>query len=67
MIKLTERMERIVGLVPKAEVVADVGCDHGKVGAALLLRGRAEKEGEEYCRRIRTHGQSGVFRSGRLG
>lgn len=43
MIKLTERMERIVGLVPETEVVADVGCDHGKVGAALLLRGRAEK------------------------
>ena len=43
MIRLKDRMSKIVKMAEPVEAVADVGCDHGKVSAALLQSGRAER------------------------
>lgn len=43
MIRLTPRQEAIIGFLPHCSCVADVGCDHGKLGAYILLEGLAEK------------------------
>ena len=37
------RVEVIVSHIDKAKICADVGCDHGYVGQALLKLGKAEK------------------------
>lgn len=41
--KLSNRLNTIIGMVEHAEVVADIGCDHGLVGKALLEQKRAKK------------------------
>ena len=35
---LTRRLEKILSVVPKCEVLCDVGCDHGYVGIEALAR-----------------------------
>lgn len=37
--KLSQRLNRIASAIPADHVVADVGCDHGKLAVHLLLRG----------------------------
>lgn len=39
---LSNRLKAIVQMVPKALTVADIGCDHGKVAAALMQNGMAQ-------------------------
>jgi tRNA (adenine22-N1)-methyltransferase len=39
---LSKRLNAIVNMVPKSSVVADIGCDHGKIALALLESGTAE-------------------------
>lgn len=39
-LKLSHRLQRIVDLVPQSYMVADVGCDHGKVLAKLFVEGK---------------------------
>jgi len=43
MIKLTPRQKAIVDFLPRCGCVADIGCDHGKLGAYILLSGLSEK------------------------
>ncbi len=43
MIKLTPRQQAIVDFMPRCGSVADIGCDHGRLGAYLLQQGLAEK------------------------
>ena len=38
---LGSRLEKIISYVNRCSIMADVGCDHGKVGTELLLRGVA--------------------------
>lgn len=38
-----ERLAAVFGLLGEAKLVADVGCDHGYLSAALLSEGRAER------------------------
>lgn len=38
-LKLSKRLNAIVGLVDKCDLVADIGCDHGKVLAKLFENG----------------------------
>ena len=38
---LTKRLEKLVSVLPKCDVLADVGCDHGYVGIEALARGIA--------------------------
>ena len=33
---LTKRLQKIVSMVPRCHIVADVGCDHGYIGISLL-------------------------------
>lgn len=40
---LTKRLNYIVNAVPKCNVLADVGCDHGYVGIEALIRGVANE------------------------
>lgn len=40
---LTERLQKITELLPRCEILADVGCDHGYVGAEALERNIAER------------------------
>lgn len=39
----SERLSTIINMVPRTETVADIGCDHGKVAAALIKTGIAQK------------------------
>ena len=39
----TKRMRSIVDIFPGSSVIADVGCDHGKISALLLICGKADK------------------------
>lgn len=41
-ISLRPRLETAVGLLGRANVLADIGCDHGRFSAAVLQRGLAE-------------------------
>ena len=41
-LKLPERLETIISMVPKCGTVADIGCDHAYVSIALVERGIAE-------------------------
>jgi tRNA (adenine22-N1)-methyltransferase len=36
---LPPRLEAVAGLIPRGAVVADVGCDHGKLAAGLAMSG----------------------------
>lgn len=38
-VHLTPRIEAALALIGKADTVADIGCDHGRLTAALLQRG----------------------------
>lgn len=40
---LTKRLSKIVSVLPKCEVLADVGCDHGYVGLEALERDIAQR------------------------
>ena len=42
-VALTPRQQAIADLLPRCECVADIGCDHGKLGAYLLQTGRARR------------------------
>ncbi len=42
-VRLTPRLQTVLELLGEHGVMADVGCDHGRLGAALLQRGRAQK------------------------
>ncbi|MGI5849110.1 MAG: tRNA (adenine(22)-N(1))-methyltransferase [Christensenellales bacterium] len=39
---MSHRLESIVDMVPKAQTVADIGCDHGKVAISLVKKGKAK-------------------------
>jgi tRNA (adenine22-N1)-methyltransferase len=39
---LSKRLNAIVNMVPKAQVVADIGCDHGKIAVEMIENGTAE-------------------------
>lgn len=41
--KMTERLEAVFTLIPKADVIADIGTDHGYLAVELVRRGRADK------------------------
>lgn len=43
MISLSKRLDTVAALVPKCEVCADIGCDHGLLSAYLLQAGIAQK------------------------
>ncbi len=68
MLKMDKRLRAAADWVTPCDVVADVGCDHGRLGAMLLLEGRArhliasdisEKSLEKarYC--LKRHGLTG--------
>ena len=38
-----ERLSAVLRMLGKAELVADIGCDHGYLSAALLSEGRTER------------------------
>ena len=38
LLRLTERQKKIAGMLDKMECVADIGCDHGRLGAYLIQR-----------------------------
>ncbi|MDD5016466.1 MAG: class I SAM-dependent methyltransferase [Eubacteriales bacterium] len=39
---LSNRLKTIVRMVPRAQTIADIGCDHGKVAVALVKNGRSQ-------------------------
>ena len=41
--KLPERLETIISMVPKCDTAADIGCDHAYVSIALVERGIAKR------------------------
>lgn len=43
MLRLTERQKKIAGMLDKMECVADIGCDHGRLGAYLIQSGLAQR------------------------
>ena len=43
MIRLSPRLACIASLIPPAECLADIGCDHGRLDAHLLQSGRAAR------------------------
>ena len=43
MIRLDERLRCALHMLQGAKTVADIGCDHGKLTAALLLDGGCER------------------------
>ena len=40
---MTDRLEKIFSIIPNCEVFADIGCDHGYMAHAMLVRGKAKK------------------------
>ena len=40
---MTDRLEKIFALIPKCNVFADIGCDHGYIAFEMLNRGKADK------------------------
>jgi tRNA (adenine22-N1)-methyltransferase len=40
---LSQRLKAVADMVPACDTVADIGCDHGKAAAALLLCGKAAR------------------------
>lgn len=43
MIQLSKRLQMVADLVPKSEIAADVGTDHGYLAVWLLQNGRADR------------------------
>ena len=43
MLTLDERLRALVEMVPVCREFADIGCDHGRLGAQLLLSGRVQR------------------------
>ena len=43
MLRLTERQKKIAGMLDNMECVADIGCDHGRLGAYLIQSGLAQR------------------------
>lgn len=41
--KMTDRLEAVFTLIPRAETIADIGTDHGYLAVELVARGRAKK------------------------
>lgn len=41
--KPTKRQQAIIELLPHCEILCDVGCDHGVIGASALINGIAKK------------------------
>lgn len=41
--KMTDRLEALFTLIPRAETIADIGTDHGYLAVELVARGRAKK------------------------
>lgn len=39
---ISSRLDAIVDIVPKCKIVADIGCDHGKVAVSLIKNGKAK-------------------------
>ncbi len=42
-LKLSHRLQTIVNIVPVCDLVADIGCDHGKVLAKLFLENKVKR------------------------
>ena len=40
---MTDRIKKIIELIPKTETLADIGCDHGYVSVGALNSGKAKK------------------------
>jgi len=40
-LKIGDRLSKIVDLCPEADIIADIGCDHGYVACELVLENRA--------------------------
>ena len=40
---LSKRLNTALLLLPKCEVIADIGCDHGQLSAALILSGKCKR------------------------
>lgn len=38
-----ERLSQIIEMLPKTEIIADIGADHGRLGAQLLLSDKCQK------------------------
>ena len=38
-----ERLSEMIRMLPKCGIVADIGTDHGRLGAQLLLTGKCGK------------------------
>ena len=38
-----KRLDAIIEMVPKTYLVADIGCDHGKIAVTLIKMGKAER------------------------
>ena len=43
LLRLTERQKKIAGMLDAMECVADIGCDHGRLGAYLIQSGLAQR------------------------
>jgi len=43
MLNLDERLQALFDMVPACREFADIGCDHGRLGAQLLLAGRVQR------------------------
>ena len=41
--RMTDRLEAVFTLIPKAKTIADIGTDHGYLAVELVSRGKAEK------------------------
>lgn len=39
---MTKRLETLLSLIPQCEIFADIGCDHGYIANAMLLRHKCE-------------------------
>ncbi len=42
LLRLTERQKKITGMLDKSQCAADIGCDHGRLGAYLIQSGIAQ-------------------------
>lgn len=43
MLRLTQRQIKIISMLPEIVCAADIGCDHGRLGAYLIQSGRARR------------------------
>lgn len=41
--KIPDRIKMLLSVIPQCDVLMDVGCDHGMVGVAALLEGKATR------------------------